>query len=293
MNFIGINNIYKKYNTKEVLKDIDFHLDGGMIGLLGNNGAGKTTLMNIITGLIKPTKGKITINSKDINENLIEYKKMIGYLPQEFNLYDELNGYQMLDYIAQLNGILDKKTRQFRILSVLEQTNLKDVCKEKISGYSGGMKRRLGIGIVLVKDPKFIIVDEPTAGLDPLERVNFRNILTLLSETKTILLSTHIVDDISVSCNKIVFLNNKKIEFIGTPEAWENTVSQKVGEIEVTDDATIDYLQRTTQVTSISKQNGNTVIRFIYKDRPDCIDFRERRANLEDAFIYHSKYGKA
>lgn len=292
MNFIGINNIYKKYNTKEVLKDIDFHLDGGMIGLLGNNGAGKTTLMNIITGLIKPTKGKITINSKDINENLIEYKKMIGYLPQEFNLYDELNGYQMLDYIAQLNGILDKKTRQFRILSVLEQTNLKDVCKEKISGYSGGMKRRLGIGIVLVKDPKFIIVDEPTAGLDPLERVNFRNILTLLSETKTILLSTHIVDDISVSCNKIVFLNNKKIEFIGTPEAWENTVSQKVGEIEVTDDATIDYLQRTTQVTSISKQNGNIVIRFIYKDRPDYIDFRERRANLEDAFIYHSKYGK-
>ena len=273
MNELVVKDVSKAYGKKVVLEEINFSIESGMVGLLGNNGAGKTTLMNMITGLISPDKGNILLNGLDINANPMYARKMIGYLPQEFELYNNLTAYEMLEYIARLNK-LSKKESIEKIPEILKTVNLFDNKDEKVGGFSGGMKRRMGIGMVLIKNPNVIIVDEPTAGLDPIERVRFRTLLSTLSNEKIVLLSTHIVEDISATCNKLLFIKNKRI---------------KVAEALVLNIKQLKEIDRNLNIISMKKIDGGVLVRFILDNKVKVpLEYKIVDANLEDAFLYYN-----
>lgn len=288
MNELVVKDVSKAYGKKVVLEEINFSIESGMVGLLGNNGAGKTTLMNMITGLISPDKGNILLNGLDINANPMYARKMIGYLPQEFELYNNLTAYEMLEYIARLNK-LSKKESIEKIPEILKTVNLFDNKDEKVGGFSGGMKRRMGIGMVLIKNPNVIIVDEPTAGLDPIERVRFRTLLSTLSNEKIVLLSTHIVEDISATCNKLLFIKNKRIKFQGTPDEWLKNTRNKVAEALVLNIKQLKEIDRNLNIISMKKIDGGVLVRFILDNKIKVpLEYKIVDANLEDAFLYYN-----
>lgn len=288
MNELVVKNVSKAYGKKVVLEEINFSIESGMVGLLGNNGAGKTTLMNMITGLVPPDKGKILLNGLDIDSNPMYARKMIGYLPQEFELYNNLTAYEMLEYIARLNKLSKKETIE-KIPEILKTVNLFDNKDEKVGGFSGGMKRRMGIGMVLIKNPNVIIVDEPTAGLDPIERVRFRTLLSTLSNEKIVLLSTHIVEDISATCNKLLFIKNKRIRFQGTPDEWLKNTKNKVAEALVLNIKQLKEIDRNLNIISMKKIDGGVLVRFILDKKIEVpLEYKIVDANLEDAFLYYN-----
>jgi len=212
---IQITNLSKNYGKKAVLKDVNLYIPGGMFGLLGKNGAGKTTLMKIMTTLINPSGGSCYINGVSIKEKK-KIRKMIGYIPQEFSLFPNFTCYEMLDYFMLLDNNDKKAERKERILEVLEKVNLSDQKHVKIKNISGGMKRRVGIAQALLSNPKVIIADEPTAGLDPEERMNLRNLLKEQAKDCAVVLSTHIISDIENCCDKIAILQKGSIVYQGT-----------------------------------------------------------------------------
>lgn len=217
---IDITNLTKQYGGGiRALDDVTLTLGGGMFGLLGPNGAGKTTFMRILAGLLRPTAGTVRAFGIDMSSNAgrLAAKANLGYLPQELGLYPNLNAYEFLDYMAILKGVTDKAQRRRQIESLIEQVRLTDVASRRLKTYSGGMKRRVGIAQALLGDPKLVIVDEPTAGLDPEERVRLRNLLGDMAQERTIILSTHIVEDISHSCNDLAVINAGKVIFRGAP----------------------------------------------------------------------------
>lgn len=288
MNELVVKNVSKAYGKKVVLEEINFSIESGMVGLLGNNGAGKTTLMNMITGLVPPDKGEILLNGLDIDSNPMYARKMIGYLPQEFELYNNLTAYEMLEYIARLNKLSKKETIE-KIPEILKTVNLFDNKDEKVGGFSGGMKRRMGIGMVLIKNPNVIIVDEPTAGLDPIERVRFRTLLSTLSNEKIVLLSTHIVEDISATCNKLLFIKNKRIRFQGTPDEWLKNTKNKVAEALVLNIKQLKEIDRNLNIISMKKIDGGVLVRFILDKKIEVpLEYKIVDANLEDAFLYYN-----
>ena len=201
------------------LNGIDLQIRSGMFGLLGPNGAGKTTLMRILAGIVNPSSGVVRIDGHDIEleEGKRAVKSMLGYLPQELGMYPELTAMQFVDYMAILKGLDDPRGRARRVEQVLEMVGLHDSARRKIKGFSGGMKRRVGIAQALVNDPKLLIVDEPTAGLDPEERIRFRNLLVNLASDRAVLLSTHIVEDIGQTCRDIAVLSQGQVIFRGSP----------------------------------------------------------------------------
>lgn len=209
---IILQNIVKKFGKTIALAGVDLSVGPGIYGLLGPNGAGKTTLMRIITTLLPADEGESSILGLDPGRHSLEIRRRLGYLPQEFGLYKNLNAQESLEYIAALRGL---KKPQARIASVLEQVALADRAKDKVGGYSGGMKRRLGIAQAILAEPDLLVVDEPTASLDPEERIRFRNLLVELATDRIILLSTHIVGDIEASCNELAVMNKGKIAFTG------------------------------------------------------------------------------
>lgn len=285
---IEVKNLTKSFGRKKVLNNVNFTTSSGMIGLLGNNGAGKTTLMNMISALTKPTRGQVLINGIDTVRSPLQVKKMIGYLPQDFNVYDDLTAIEMLDYIATLNHIGSKTLRKKKVEQVLEMVNLTGDAKEKVGTYSGGMKRRLGIGLVLIKNPQVIVVDEPTAGLDPLERIRFRTLLTTLSADRTILLSTHIVEDISASCDQLVFIQNHTVEYLGTPNDWLSGVANKVAEAVLPDRRNLEALSSRFSVISMKQVRDGIQVRFILNNTEMPLPHTLVQPNLEDAFLYYS-----
>lgn len=200
------------------LDGINLRLPAGMVGLLGPNGAGKTTLMRVLTGVLEPTSGTISVDGTELTSRTQrrEVKAATGYLPQELGLYPELTASQFLDYLALLKGITDRGVRRDRVQEVLELVSLGDVAKRKLKTYSGGMKRRVGIAQAILNDPRLLIVDEPTVGLDPEERLRFRSLLATLAGERTVLLSTHIVDDIVQTCPNVVVIERGSIAFQGT-----------------------------------------------------------------------------
>ncbi|MCH5139022.1 ABC transporter ATP-binding protein, partial [Clostridiaceae bacterium UIB06] len=212
-NKVIIKNVTKKYGKFKAISNLNLEIKEGMFGLLGHNGAGKTTLMKLITTLSEPSSGKVIVNGLDTIKNKMEIKNIIGFLPQEFSVYPDLTAYEFLDYIAKLNYIKDNKKRKKLIERILEKVNLSEAKDKKIGGFSGGMKRRIGIAQAIIKDPKVLIVDEPTAGLDPEERIRFRTMLVELSESKIVILSTHIVEDIAASCEQMAFLQNGRLRY--------------------------------------------------------------------------------
>lgn len=231
---IVVKGLCKSFGDKEVLKNINLSIEKGMLGLLGRNGAGKTTFMRILSGLIRKSSGEITIYGIPIEKNK-EIRHITGYLPQEFSFYSEMTVYQSLDYLALLSG-LDKKTRQKRISKLINMVNLNDKKCEKFKNLSGGMKRRLGIAQALIGDPKLLIVDEPTAGLDPEERVRFRKILTDIAEDRVVILSTHIVEDVEKTCKNLAVLREGELiyngsldKFIGSEKDLESAYIKRIG----------------------------------------------------------------
>jgi ABC-type multidrug transport system ATPase subunit len=206
-------------NAVRALRGVDLTIREGMFGLLGPNGAGKTTLMRILAGLVNPTSGRVTVAGHDLSteRGKVAVKAILGYLPQELGLYPELTARQFLDYMAILKGLDDARTRRARVDRTLEMTGLAEVADRKLKGFSGGMKRRVGIAQALLNDPRILIVDEPTAGLDPEERIRFRNLLVDLASDRIVILSTHIVEDISQTCRDMAVLDRGLVRFRGSP----------------------------------------------------------------------------
>jgi ABC-2 type transport system ATP-binding protein len=222
---ITIKSLTKTYGVGgkavHALNGIDLEIGSGMFGLLGPNGAGKTTLMRILAGIVNPTSGSLQVGGHDLSseKGRQAVKSVLGYLPQELGMYSELTAEQFVDYMAILKGLDDPQKRSQCVNKVIEMVGLQDAAKRKIKSFSGGMKRRVGIAQALVNDPKLLIVDEPTAGLDPEERIRFRNLLVHLAADRVVLLSTHIVEDIAQTCRDIAVLAHGQVLFRGSPAA--------------------------------------------------------------------------
>jgi ABC-type multidrug transport system ATPase subunit len=216
---IEINDLSKIYRGGvQAINTIDMTIPSGMFGLLGPNGAGKTTLMRILAGILRPSSGTIHIGEYDIHteRGRTSVKRILGYLPQELGMYPDLSAREFLDYVGILKGMDNRKARHQRVEELLEIVSLSNEASRKLKTYSGGMKRRIGIAQALLNDPKLLIVDEPTAGLDPEERIRFRNLLSDLGGDRTVLLSTHIVEDIAQTCRNLAILKSGKVVFQGT-----------------------------------------------------------------------------
>lgn len=217
---ITIKNLAKEYRGGvQALQGVDLEIGTGMFGLVGPNGAGKTTLMRILAGLVRPSQGAVTVFGHDMRSQSGKQaaKALIGYLPQELGFYPDLTAVEFLDYMGILKGIKEKERRRRQTAELLEMVRLGEAAQRKIKTYSGGMKRRVGIAQALLGDPQLIIVDEPTAGLDPEERVRLRNLLADTAQHCTVLLSTHIIEDISQSCNDLAVLHQGRVRFRGSP----------------------------------------------------------------------------
>lgn len=215
---IIISGLTKSYGKKVALDGISLQIESGMFGLLGRNGAGKTTLMRILATLLPKTGGEIEICGVPV-EKASQIRRMVGYLPQEFSLYPGMSVYEAMDYLGVLSGLTSSQRKE-RIMPLLSRVNLDSAAKVRVKALSGGMKRRLGIAQAILHEPKILIVDEPTAGLDPEERVRFRNLLCDIAEDRIVLLSTHIVEDIEKTCENIAVLNEGKILYSGALDAF-------------------------------------------------------------------------
>ena len=212
----GVGKVYRGGHT--ALEGVDLRIGPGMTGLLGPNGAGKTTLMRILTGVLRPTSGRVRIGDHDLatSAGRTAVKRMLGYLPQELALYPDLTAREFLDYIALLKGIDDKRARHEQVEALVGQVGLEDHRARRVGGFSGGMKRRLGIAQALLGDPRLIVVDEPTSGLDPQERMRFRALLAGLGRDRIMILSTHILDDVAQTCPRVCVLNEGRVRYHGT-----------------------------------------------------------------------------
>lgn len=212
--------IGKRKKPFKALNGVSMEITTGMFGLLGPNGAGKSTMMRIITGIFEQSYGKIFINGLDTQQYREELQGLIGYLPQEFGTYENMSAWEFLDYQAILKGISDVQTRSQRLEYVLKAVHMFDRKDDAIGSFSGGMKQRIGIAHILLNLPRILVVDEPTAGLDPRERIRFRNLLVELSRERIVIFSTHIIEDISSSCNQVAVINRENSNTGGCPPKW-------------------------------------------------------------------------
>ena len=233
---ISIHQLTKNYRKFRALDSISLHIPGGMFGLLGPNGAGKTTLLRILTTLLAPTSGQVRIGEFDVVQNPGAVRQRLGYLPQDFGFYRSLTAFEMLDYIGAMKNV-PARLRKDQVLKTLTEVNLLEEARRKVGTFSGGMRQRLGIAQALLGNPELIVVDEPTAGLDPEERIRFRNLLSRLAQDRTVLLSTHIVADIEASCTGLAVLYQGKLVFNGTPEALIDQAKGAVWQVDVPVDA--------------------------------------------------------
>ena len=253
---LEIKNIYKQYDkTKFGLTDFSLSLTNGILGLLGPNGAGKSTLMKIIATISKPTEGTITLNGVDITTNPNSIRQVLGYLPQDFGVYPNLTGYEFLEYIASLKGIGGPNLKP-RVMQLLESVNLIEASKKKIGTYSGGMKQRIGIAQVLLNDPKILIFDEPTVGLDPEERVRFRNLISELANNCIIILSSHIVSDIETIADEVAIMKKGELITKGFQSDIIDSVNNKVFEIEIERSELNNFKQNNLIINTIRKKDN-------------------------------------
>jgi len=281
---LKIKNLSKTYsNGVQALKDISLDIPQGMFGLLGPNGAGKSSLMRTLATLQQADSGSAMLGDLDILKDKAEVRKILGYLPQEFGVYPKVSSYNMLDHIASLKGISNKGERKELVESLLNKTNLWDVRNKSLGTYSGGMKQRFGIAQALIGDPKLIIVDEPTAGLDPAERNRFHNLLCEIGENTIVILSTHIVDDISNLCNNMAIICLGEVVAKGIPNELTEGVKGRIWTKAIEKDALINY-QSDLQVISTNLKAGKTVIHVLSDNQPDA-SFEAIAANLEDVYF--------
>lgn len=251
----GLNKVYP--NGNHALKDVTMAIGNGMFGLLGPNGAGKSSLMRILVTLAKPSSGQILVNGLDLQKNRKEIRTMLGYLPQDFRFFAKLRTYEFLDYIARLSGMNQATKRRDAVEKMLEEVGLYEARNRFANNLSGGMKRRLGIAQALIGDPQIIIVDEPTTGLDPEERIRFRNLLTRISERDVvIILSTHIVGDISSTCTDMALMNKGTLAFKGSPELLINQARNNVWRITASEEEYQKIQDKYPIISSIPSEEG-------------------------------------
>ena len=281
---LSIKNVSKTYsNNVEALKDVTLEVGNGMFGLLGPNGAGKSTLMRTIAGLQELDSGSITVGDIDVSKHKHELRKVLGYLPQEFGLYPKVNALELFDHLASMKGITDSKERDELTKSLLSQTNLWKYRNRKLGTFSGGMKQRFGIAQALIGEPKLIIVDEPTAGLDPTERNRFHNLLSAIGENVIVILSTHIVEDVSDLCSKMAIIKDGKVKLVGEPltlvkdlkaQVWTGLVTKK----------DFKNVKNDHQVISSKLSMGKVQIRVLSDQEP--IDgFKQVDPEIEDLYF--------
>ncbi|MBI9047045.1 MAG: ABC transporter ATP-binding protein, partial [Anaerolineaceae bacterium] len=253
---LSILNLGKRYRHDFWgIRNFNLSLSNGITGLLGPNGAGKSTLMRMLATISKPSEGRIIWNGKDIHKSPNELRTVLGYLPQDFGVYPHLNAYEFLNYLAAIKG-LPAKTAKIRIDELLTWVNLRDAAKRPLGSYSGGMRQRIGIAQALLNDPHLLIIDEPTVGLDPTERVRFRQLLSDLAKDRIILFSTHIVSDIEASANQIVIMNHGKVLNQNTPSGMMHSLDQMVWEME-TNHHMIDKLRTKFLISSVTHRNNH------------------------------------
>lgn len=283
---LKIENISKTYKDgTKALQDIELTLSPGVFGLLGPNGAGKSSLMRTIATLQTPDTGKISLDGTDIAHNREYILKRLGYLPQEFGLYPNLSCEFTLDHFAVLKGISNSKERKSLIDSILQKVDLTEYRKKKVGGFSGGMKQRLGIGIVLLNNPSLIIVDEPTSGLDPIQRNKFNNILCEIEKEIIIIYSTHIVDDVEEACSQMAIMANGRIAEQGNPRELKNRLEGKIW---------IRHIQKSELSSFTNKYNvlisklsaGRQTVRVYSEDSLANNGFEKDNPTLEDFYFY-------
>lgn len=278
----GLTKTYK--NGVKALDQINIEIQPGMFGLLGPNGAGKSSLMRTIATLQKPDSGSIKFGDIDVLKDQNALRKVLGYLPQEFGVYPNMSAENLLDYFAQLKGISKKADRVNIIKEVLTITNLYDVRKKSVSGYSGGMKQRFGIAQLLLNNPKLIIVDEPTAGLDPAERHRFLNVLREIGANHVVIFSTHIVDDVRELCNDIAILNGGKILYKGTPNEAEASLHGKIW-MRIINRSELDEFAADFNIISSNFNQDNTLNIRVYSETQPNETFVQATPQLEDVYF--------
>lgn len=281
---LKITDLTKKFQDITAVDHISCTLTTGVYGLLGVNGAGKTTLMRMLCTLLKPTEGQITWNGTDIFEMDREYRKLLGYLPQEFGYYPDFSVYDYLMYIASIKGLRPITAKQ-RTMFLLKQVGLTKVKDRKMKKLSGGMKRRAGIAQAMLNDPRILILDEPTAGLDPNERIRFRNLISELAKERLVLLSTHIVSDIEYIANEILLMNHGEICLAGTSEELAASIDEKVWSVRVKGSEVESYM-KTYKVANVKTLRGGAELRILSLQKPSA-DAVEEEISLEDIFLYY------
>ena len=282
---LEIHNLSKKYRNGVVaLSDVSLSIGNGMFGLLGKNGSGKSTLMRTIATLQEPDCGSICINGEDILSSPLKMKEILGYLPQEFGVYPNVNAEELLTHIAILKGISSKEDRKRQITDILHKVNLFDVRKKRVDSYSGGMKQRFGIAQALLGNPQIIIVDEPTAGLDPIERNRFYNLLAEIGKEMIVILSTHIVEDVETLCQNMAILNNGHIVCIGKPSELTQELTKKLWEIPFGESNTTGINSQCLLINSYYRSGHKCTTYFSEKDLP--YPFKQKTPSLEDFYFY-------
>ena len=281
LRFQGVSKTYS--NGVEALKNVDLSIPSGMYGLLGPNGAGKSTLMRILATLQEADAGSVKLGNIDVLNQKDEVRKILGYLPQEFGVYPKVSAENLLDHFALLKGIADRRERKEVVAALLHQVNLWNVRKQKLGGYSGGMRQRFGVAVALLGHPKLLIVDEPTAGLDPAERVRFLNLLSELGENSVVLLSTHIVDDVSELCTRMAIIDKGEILLETEPLRavedmrgliWRRAISK----------SELNEIEHEHAVISSKLFAGRTVVR-VFSDTSPGADFEPAEPDLEDVYF--------
>jgi ABC-type multidrug transport system ATPase subunit len=289
---IEIGGLAKTYGrggkAAQALRGVDLQIPSGMFGLLGPNGAGKTTLMRILAGIVHPSRGAVRVAGHDLTTESGKRgaKAILGYLPQELGMYPELTATQFVDYMAILKGLHEPRRRAQRVAEVLEMVALQDAAHRKIKGFSGGMKRRVGIAQALVNDPRVLIVDEPTAGLDPEERIRFRNLLVNLAVDRTVILSTHIVEDIGQTCRDIAVLAKGRVLFRGSPAELTSSASGHVWTVMV--DRLVEPEQGLTIVSMLHLSDG-IQYRLVGPSAKGHPTAEPARPSLEDGYVWLMK----
>lgn len=282
---LTLSNLSKTYkNGVKALDDVSIEIESGMFGLLGPNGAGKSTLMRTIATLQAPDTGSAHLDDINILEDKLSLRKVLGYLPQEFGVYPKMSAEDLLVYFARLKGITDKKERAEMVNTALEVTNLFEVKKKSVAGYSGGMKQRFGIAQLLLNDPKLIIVDEPTAGLDPSERHRFLNVLREIGTNHIVIFSTHIVDDVKELCTDMAIMNGGRILSHHTPEVAVQALEGKIWTKVIERDDLEAYQDKFNIISSNFNQDNTLNIRVYDMEQPDDT-FEAKDPDLADVYF--------
>ena len=281
---LTINNLSKTYpNGVQALKGVSLDIGRGLFGLLGPNGAGKSTLMRTLATLQEPDAGEIVFDGLDVIRRPEAHRRHLGYLPQDFGVYPGVSAYDLLEHLAVLKGLADRKARREQVEALLEQTNLWAHRKKAVSGFSGGMRQRFGIAQALLGEPKLIIVDEPTAGLDPEERNRFHNLLSEVSENIVVILSTHIVEDVRQLCPRMAIMADGRVLRSGSPReliaelggrVWRKTVGKPE----------VESYRKSLRVISTQLYEGRTLVHVLHEGRPEE-GFEAVEPNLEDVYF--------